>query len=920
MKKIICFLFMAILFSQVAFGQLTGIKTIPGDYPTIASAITALNASGVGAGGVIFNVAAGYTETLPSSVAGTITTVTSSAANPIVFQKSGAGTNPKITAALLSASTATDGIIIFGGCDYVTFDAIDLQENTLNTTNQTDWGYAIVKASGTDGSQNITIKNCSITLNKTNATSVAIYSGNHTATSTTALTVTTLSGANSNEKIFNNTISNAYVGISVNGFNDPTPPHLFFDQNNEIGVAGANTITNFGGGATTIYGYYSAYQNNLKVANNSFTGAIAGTATLYALYCGVSNYSNVDIYNNTITIQYNTTNSVAIYGIYSGMGHTGTNNIVNIYNNNITGCTYTTGTGSFYGIYHISTCFALNIYGNNITNNTLGSATLVGTGTFAGMYTFGASTLSGSTENVYNNTITGNTRLQSTPGAGTTYYYYNSASRVTTNIYNNLISNNTPAATGTTYCIYNTAGPDNKNIYGNTISNILNANGTIYGIYQTTGITIAISKNKIFNLNTNGTASTIYGVYVSSGTTVHVYNNFISELKTPLGTNNPAIYGLYISTPTTCNAYYNTIYLNATSTGGTFGATGIYASSTPTVDLRNNIVANNSTPGATGRVVAYQRSSTTLTSYSNLSNTNDFYAGIPGTGNLIFYDGTNSDQTLAAFKTRVSPRDASSVTENPPFVNVATTPYDLHIPYNALSQCESGGSTVAAPIAITTDYDGNSRYPNAGYPNNVGSPATAPDIGADEFGGLLLDLTPPNIAYTALGNTSLTAARTLTTTITDATGVPNSGAGLPRLYWKINSGAYTGVTGVSIGGNQYTFTFGAGAVLNDVISYYIVAQDIVATPNVGASPSGGAAGFTASPPACSTPPATPSSYIIVSTLSGVYPVGVGQVYPTVTAAVADLNLKEVVGPVTFELWDASYSASENTGFPDRVGE
>jgi len=598
--------------------------------------------------------------------------------------------------------------------------------------------------------------------------------------------------------------------------------------------------------------------------------------------------------------------------LYSGMGHSGTSNTVNIYNNNITGNTFTNATSvSVYFLYHTATCYNLNIYGNNITNNTLGGGpSATATGTFAAMYTFGASTLAGSTENVYNNNITGNQRIQSVSGGGTTYYMYNSASRLLTNIYNNTISNNTVSSTGTTYCIYNTAGPTYKNIYENTISNILNANGTLYGIYQTTGTNIEIYRNKIQNLNANASANTLYGIYVSSGTNALLYNNMISELKTPASTNNPAIYGMYISTPTTCGAYFNTIFLNATSTGASFGATGIYASTTPTVELRNNIVDNSSTPGATGRVVAYQRSSTTLTTYANTSNNNDFYAGTPGTGNLIFYDGTNSDQTMAAFQTRVAPRDASSFSEHPPFVNITASPYDIHLQTTVPTQCESGGSTVSTPVSVTKDYDGNFRYPNPGYPDNILSPATAPDVGADEFAGLTVDLSPPIITVSPLLNTPVTGNRTLTANIIDTkSGVPTSGIGLPRLYWKINSGAWNGVTATSLGGGQYQFVFGAGAVLNDVVSYYIVAQDLYTTPNLASSPSAGAAGFTPNPPAAGTPPTTPYSYLISNTpLIGDYTVGTAGNYTTLTTAVADLNTRGVGGAVRFLLLDANYAS------------
>src|SRR5258705_236939 len=82
--------------SSDIFAQLTGIKTIPGDYTTISSAVTALNSSGVGAGGVAFNVAANYTETISATIS---ITATGTSSNPIVFQKDplGVGANPLIT-------------------------------------------------------------------------------------------------------------------------------------------------------------------------------------------------------------------------------------------------------------------------------------------------------------------------------------------------------------------------------------------------------------------------------------------------------------------------------------------------------------------------------------------------------------------------------------------------------------------------------------------------------------------------------------------------------------------------------------------------------------------------------------------------------------------------------------------------------
>lgn len=327
---------------------------------------------------------------------------------------------------------------------------------------------------------------------------------------------------------------------------------------------------------------------------------------------------------------------------------------------------------------------------------------------------------------------------------------------------------------------------------------------------------------------------------------------------------------MYISGGTAVNAYYNTIYLNSVSTGTLFGTAALYASTTPTVDLRNNNVVNMSTPGTLGGYsTAYYRSSATTSTYSALSNSNNFYAGVPDTNHIVYFDGTNYKRTLLDYKLFITPMDGNSVTENPPFVNVSTKPYNLHINPAIATQLETNGT----PVAITDDFDGNPRYPNSGYPINPTYPPTAPDIGADEFGGIPLDVSGPFIAYSALTNTPLTSSRTLTATISDASGVPTTGAGLPVLYWKINAGTYSAVTATSLGGNQYSFTFGTGVAGGDIVSYYICAQDLKSPPNVSCSPATGANGFTYNPPAVSTPPINPTTYTITSGLSGDYTVG-----------------------------------------------
>ena len=99
-KYVSIILFLSLFFYQgISRAQLTGTKTIPGDYATVEAAITDLNAQGVGSGGVTFNVAAGHTETFSDPLVGTIT-ATGTQTDQIIFQKSGGGANPLITAAL----------------------------------------------------------------------------------------------------------------------------------------------------------------------------------------------------------------------------------------------------------------------------------------------------------------------------------------------------------------------------------------------------------------------------------------------------------------------------------------------------------------------------------------------------------------------------------------------------------------------------------------------------------------------------------------------------------------------------------------------------------------------------------------------------------------------------------------------------
>jgi|GEM_PF-764338 hypothetical protein len=895
-----------IIINSNAYSQLSGSKSIPGDYATICAAITDLNSKGVGTGGVTFNVLAGYTETLASRLN---ITATGTAANPIIFQKSGAGNNPKITAYTGNATPASlipDGIWSLQGSDYVTINGIDLFDpNTTNNATM-EYGYGLFKNSSTDGCQNVTITNCTITLSYNNnvAGSGAMISGsigilviNSTPTAAiTSITITSAAGSNSYNKFYSNTIQNCNYCVAINGYAAPSPFTLG-DTGNDLGGASSatgNQLLNFGGAPSAVNPSGGIYSNNQwgsnisynNINNNNGSGS-NHIAVLRGIFLMGSVSANINVNNNTIVVTSSSATS-QLTAIDDEAGGPGASNTININNNNITTNYASATSGSTYGIYNTLAPANLNINGNilnlstsatsvscfaiyqtgaitsslNENNNTINSITLTaaatsasvyciynsacastanltidsntfqgvnysgttgGTGTFACIYNTGITPLNevisgnnfnnisvkttgaiylisssysapaNGTKTIQNNYITGafNNTVSS---ASAIYAYYdfgsspttashtisgNNFSNITTNssgifygifsndgsltnpslnFYNNTISNVNHGAgalygfylnyfggtSGTPNGIYNNTvsnlsstgssvyglyiGVNNLyvNLYGNTINTIstTNASGAIYGVYLggTTNQLTAF-KNNIYNLSGSQTGSTINGIYILGGSAVYLYNNFISDLYANTATGANAVNGIYILGGTTVGLYYNSVFLNATSTGTSFGSSGVYKTLTTIGDFRNNIIVNTSTPGSTsGNSTAIKWSSTyNAAYYAATSNNNCLYAGIPSANKLIFFDGINSDQTIAAYKTRVNPKENLSFTELPPFNNIATKPYDLHMQLTQSTQCESGGVSVTAPFSITTDYDGDIR--------NV----STPDVGADEF-------------------------------------------------------------------------------------------------------------------------------------------------------------------------------------------
>jgi hypothetical protein len=770
------------------------------------------------------------------------------------------------------------------GTDYFLFNAIDIAASNSGI----EYGFLTHKPSGTNGSKNVTISNCVVTMTKGISAFVAgIYIGNGTTSesSSTGVAVTSADGTNSNIYITGNTIQNVHSGILSIG----SAPATFYDTDIIVGQSGSgNVIQNFGGTASgPAHGVYFLNANNPSVSfntiNNAGGGGASHTDSLFGIRFQIVS-GNITANNNAFTVNNTSTRLTSVI-------HNSNNTVVSeTYNNN----TFTgiLSTGSLNLIY----TFSNNTPDKTASGNVVAGITKSGGG-FNGYYS-ASSLVAGGTESITNNNFS---NITITGGSGTVSGIYG-ASNTSHNfiISNNIISNITFNGSGTINAITISGGANVTQINNNNIFNITSG-ATLYGI-NFTGLNAAAYNNNIYGITSTTTGfNVVYGITTgtinNNTTNYYIYNNYISDLKAPGSKSFLGTAGINAGAGTNVNLFYNTIYLKFTSTEPTNRSAAIGVGDTgPNVDMRDNIFINDADVTVGQTACAISKSGEWLLNISANTNNNLYYAGVPSSKHLIFYDGINSDSTLTQYKNRVSPRESNSVTELPPFINSVAAPYDLHINPLVATQLESGGLPVTSPVAVTTDYDGNTRN------------GSSPDIGADEFSGIPADKVSPIIVYSPLLNTNSTAARTLNVSVTDpGSGVPSTAPGWPNLYWKKNSGLWTAVTPSGIAGSVYTYNFGSGAAVNDTIYYYIVAQDNALPPNVGTYPSAGSGGFTSNPPAASVPPSFPHRYIITSApLSGNYNVGTGGNYLSITDAVADLNLRGVSAPVNFLLTDEVY--------------
>lgn len=872
----------------------------------------------------------------------------------------GTGTTKSLTISNTSTTVTTGGTIRF---------VADATSNIIRWCILQGVGTATSSAviyfgSGTAGNDNNTITECDIRDGATTPTNGILSAG------TTTSTVHNNSGITiSNCNIFNiysSTVSTASIWANTGSTDWTVSGNSFYHTVSRVGVTG-----NFMRPIYMDTGSNHVISGNFVGGTAPFCGGtaltISGTAASYrftGIHLAQSTVTTSSIQGNTVAnINWLTTSgAAALPGVFSGIYSVGQN--VNV--GNVTGNTIGSGSGTGNITLQVNTTNGALVagigFGTSATivasNNTIGSFSLSTTGTNVGLVFRGivassattsftaASNVIGSltTPNSINLTTSSGTNPQSAMGiACLSSPSFALTGNTIANINN--ASTTTSTAVGTqTAAIYTPSGSGSIN--SNTIFNIVSASASttagsaaaLVGILnQAATAPITINQNTIHSLSLTGTAAhSVVGLYYegpASGTNL-VSRNFIHSLNSSSTNVAGNITGLLVAQGTTTfqnnmirvglfssansitssitidgiretlggnNYYFNSVYVGGS--GVTTGAATTYAFNSSVSasirNFRNNIFFNaRSNSTGTGVHFAARYGGTGVNPVGLTASHNVLFAN--GTGGAVGQYNSVTYSTLGAFQTATG-QDASSISANPNFIAPTGTSVtvDLHVSA-AGTPVEQAGILIAG---ITDDFDGQTR-----------SGLTPTDVGADAGNFTAIDASAPAITYTLVSTPlcAATSAQTVTATITDASGVPTTGVLVPRLYYRIDAGAYTSVAGTLASGTAtngtWNFAIPAQSPSASItISYYIIAQDVVGTPNIGSNPGGVVA---TNVNTITTHPTSPNTYAVNPTMSGNYNVGAGQTFTTLTAAVNAYNNACLGGAVTFTLTDASYTTGE----------
>lgn len=919
---------------------ITGIKTVCSsgcDYTTLNAAVSALNLNGVGSGGAVIEVAGGHTETLPNagiSIGSATLNASLNASNPLIIRNSFFSfSKPIFTSG--AGTGGIDAMVKLLGVDYVTLENLVFNEANTNTssTTQLEYGIMLVKRNSVnpvDGCQYNTIKDCEITFRRnTFMTQTGIYAANHLATNTSNITYTLLSDAHSFNTIEGNIITNGQHGIYFSGINSTSASTTLYDQGNTIGRENnGNQIRRFGSNNNSVAsGIIAYYQNNLLIEGNtisgggtSFTNTINGIDLQRLLRARVraNTISDTSSTGTNNGILFNSTsarlfidsnfivNGLSLNATFNGINAIASDSLIIVANRIGENRFLGNATGIFTGIQ--LTC-ASNKFSPLIRNEIYGNFS---NNSFYGINLFGSQGIG----RVFQNKIYSNT-CQNGQHIG---IFNNQNSNQADSVVGNEIFELTNLINGTVIGylkpVTGTANTGNKLIEANTIYNLRTKLGIVKGIeYNNSNAQVNIFRNKIYGFRSDSINTTLTGIEIGSGAlNVNIVNNLVNDFETY---NSPIvghIYGIYINNSVANNVsriYHNTVYFNAQNSGNLVSyclRAGIFSQ----VETRNNVFVNKSLATLNGFNAAYYREGSNLATYRLGSNHNLFFAaGTPGRY-ALYFDAANIDSTLTQMKNRISPRETESYSEDVVFQQIVMQPFDLRPAFGIPTQIESGANFIDTPITVLRDMLGNLR-------NNKFT-----DIGCYEGTFTPADFLKPSITYiSSKGVSPYQSAPQIKVIAQDRFGIKTSPTNRPRLYFKKRTDANTYIANSSLNGGwkfvqttdslqpfnfQINYSLLQSALLpGDTIDFFATAEDSNGNVGAGNLNLAGTPLTTALTSGNFPVSGQPNFIAVFDTLSGIFTVGSGGNFNSLTAALRRFEASVQTGPVTLLLTNPIYS-------------
>jgi len=367
---------------------------------------------------------------------------------------------------------------------------------------------------------------------------------------------------------------------------------------------------------------------------------------------------------------------------------------------------------------------------------------------------------------VQNNTVNTAGRAISVQGAATTVF---AGLQIKDNVIGNATSGNVNQVTSVGIMVN---GTSNGLVSGNLLytegfvsTSTSGANQSISLGAISTATTATVEKNRVARVHNNATDTwPAIGINMGGGNNHVVQNNFVSDILNNQvagfggGGTTFGAYGIRANSGTGHKVYHNSVHLFGILPGTTstdLTAAFMIVNTTQTgMDVRNNIFSNQQTGGNpvttnTRHTVLFLPSGGTSAMNLTLNN-NSYLQGsaasgalsllakvgtAAGTGEFLaanFNAGAITPATnLRSYTSTLSAAGTNDIASNafafnPPFVSNT----DLHISAGTSSPLESAGATVG----VVTDIDNQTR---PGPPGSVNGGGTAPDMGADEFDGVV---------------------------------------------------------------------------------------------------------------------------------------------------------------------------------------